>query len=96
MSTRKHLSVFQREEIVTYRQQGMSYGNIAITLDINRNQVARLLQNRSFNKKTETRGRKSSFTSREKRAMKTLATKNLFSATEIKESLNMLASRCSI
>ena len=44
MPTRKHLNAFQRDEILEYRQQGMSYRKIAGNLDVNRNQVARFLQ----------------------------------------------------
>ena len=84
MSTRKHLNAFQRDEILKYRQQGMSYRKIAGNLDVNRNQVARFLQKKSFTKTTETRGGKINFTKREKRALKTLTTKNLLSAKEIK------------
>ena len=92
MSTRKHLNAFQRDEILEYRQQGMSYRKIAENLDVNRNQVARILQNKSFTKTTETRGGKTNFKQRGKCALKTLATKNLLSAREIKESLDMQAS----
>ena len=92
MQMHKHLSVIEQEKIREYRKQGLSYRQITKAINVSLTQVSKLLQKKSFNKRKETRGGKIAFTQREDRGMKKLATKQIFSSTEIKATLGIRAS----
>ena len=92
LESKHHLSITDRAKIEALRKTGMSYRKIAASLNVTHTQVSRFFTSKSFTGKIERRERKRIFTKRNIRSLKTLATRNLMTATNMKATLGLGAS----
>ena len=96
MKSCKHLTAAERANIEEYRRQGLSYREIAKATNASYNQVANLLQKKTFRKTKETRGGKIHFTGRQERTMTKLACRYYCTSAEIRSQLKTTASKSTI